>query len=176
MIRLIFFILCCLIFFIEISAFLAFVETFSVFFGFLELLVTFVFGLRLVSSRPFVVMQQLQEQLAAGGDPRSILFGGLRLFIAGFCLVLPGLVTDFIGLWLWLATLLAQDSHPISQSEWANDGGPEEPVTHKFDEAWQGDDFSTRRKGKPSTVNPGDIVDATIISTDDSMHQEKQDK
>ena len=164
----------CFIFLIEMSAFLAFVDSFGIFFGFFEVLLTFVFGLKLISSRPFVVMQQLQQELAAGGDPREILFGGLRLFIAGFFLVLPGLVSDSIGIWLWLASLLSNKSQPAGQSEWGSDGVNSEPASNEFNDAWQGDEFSDRIKGKVSAVDAGDIVDATIISTDDQDKAEKE--
>jgi UPF0716 family protein affecting phage T7 exclusion len=169
----IFLTLFCLVFLVEISVFLAFVDRFGLFLGFLEILVTLVLGLRLISSRPLVVIQQLQQELAAGGDPREIIFGGLRLFIAGFFLIMPGLVSDMIGIWLWLASLLGGKPAASNRSEWANNGDSPEVRPHDFDDAWHGDEFSERIKGRSSPVDAGDIVDATIISTDDKTNPKK---
>ena len=173
MIRVILFALFCLVFLIEMSFFLAFVDHFGLFLGFLEILVTFLLGLKLIASRPLVIIQQLQKELAAGGNPREILFGGLRLFIAGFFLVLPGLVSDMVGLWLWLASLLSRKSCNSTQSDWVDDGAFIGPEAQDFNDAWQGDEFSERIKGKSSPVDAGDIVDATIISIDDSIVSKK---
>lgn len=160
---------------LEVSVFISFVERFGLFLGFFEIIVTVIFGFRLMSARPMVAIQKFQQQLAAGvGNPRHILYSGVRRLIAGFFLILPGFVSDVVGLWLWLSSVIKEKGGNLGPNHWNENNSSGKSATNDFDEAWRSDEFSERIKGKPSTVGSSDIVDATIISTDES--NESKDK
>lgn len=132
-------------------------------------MVSLVVGARILGSQPKEMMQALQLQVSKGGDPRLLLLGGLRLLIAGLLLVLPGLMTDFIGLWLFISGRYLQSTQAEpSSSPWREECNSNEG--QGFEEAWRGDEFEQRLRNKGRPANQSDIVDATIISTDDNVN------
>lgn len=153
------------------------VSQFAAHFGivnvFLEVIASMVIGFKLLSSQPGGLMQKLQQEIAAGHDPKNFLFGRLRVFFAGFLLVLPGLISDGLGLLLLLMNFSSRESSESASysSPWnAENRAANEP--HKdFEDAWEGDEFTKRMRKHQAEPDHAEVVDAQIISTED-----KEDK
>jgi len=60
----------------------------------------------------------MMQSLRVGGSPAKAMFGSLRNIIAGFMLILPGVITDIIAVVLLLIPIkrdqLPQDGQPSS--------------------------------------------------------------
>lgn len=152
-------------FWLELAAFSAFAGHVGLLGCFVEIIVSLIVGARILGSQPREMLQALQSQVSSKSDPRLLLLGGLRLLFAGFLLVLPGLLTDMIGLWLWISSLLLRSSSSRQQS--STRSGENSVGGQGFQEAWQGNEFDERLKGKARAAGDSDIVDATIISDED---------
>lgn len=63
-------------------------------------LFTAVVGVSLVRSQGLSTLMQAQQKMARGEAPTSELLEGMMLAMAGLLLLIPGFVTDFIGLLL----------------------------------------------------------------------------
>lgn len=63
-------------------------------------LLTAVVGVSLVRSQGIHTLMQVQQKLARGEAPGQEIVEGMMLAIAGLLLLIPGFVTDFIGLLL----------------------------------------------------------------------------
>ncbi len=61
---------------------------------------TAVVGVSLVRSQGLQTLMQVQKKLANGEAPGQEIVEGMMLALAGLCLLIPGFVTDFIGLLL----------------------------------------------------------------------------
>lgn len=59
-------------------------------------------GLRLIREEKASFSLRMMQNLAAGGSPAKAVFGSLRNIIAGFLLILPGVITDIIAVTLLL--------------------------------------------------------------------------
>ena len=75
------------------------------------IVLTAVIGMRLISGHGRRTLQQTQASLNRGEMPAATLVHGLGIWVAGICLILPGLITDFIGLALLFA--------PVRRLLWA---------------------------------------------------------
>lgn len=63
---------------------------------------TIVFGAILLRIQGFGVMSRIRAELDAGQDPSRELANGVMILLAGILLLIPGFVTDIIGLLLFL--------------------------------------------------------------------------
>lgn len=61
---------------------------------------TAVVGVSLVRSQGLQTLMQVQKKMAKGEAPGQEIVEGMMLALAGLCLLIPGFVTDFIGLLL----------------------------------------------------------------------------
>ncbi|MEI2299117.1 FxsA family protein [Ensifer sp. MJa1] len=60
------------------------------------------FGVILLRIQGFAVMRRVQEAARTGSDPGREVLGGALLFVAAILLVVPGFISDVIGLALFL--------------------------------------------------------------------------
>lgn len=72
-------------------------------------------GLAVVRRQGVATLAKAQRAAAAGQPPAAALFDGLCILVAGFLLVLPGFVSDAIG----LALLLAPVRRVLGLALWA---------------------------------------------------------
>lgn len=149
---------------LELFLFGLFKQKFGGVVAFLEVMATTIVGVRILSSQPAGLLRDFQQQMSTGGDPKALLSGGLRILLAGFLLVLPGLVTDLIGLRVWLGVKFGAGARAEGASPWSTSAKP----SQDFDQAWQGSDFDEKMKGRPKFEQSVNIEDATIISTEES--------
>jgi UPF0716 protein FxsA len=61
-----------------------------------------VLGAILLRVQGFGVMSRIRNELDAGQDPSRELANGVMIFVAGILLLIPGFITDIIGLLLFL--------------------------------------------------------------------------
>ena len=133
----------------------------GVFGCFFELLLSLMAGIHILSHQPKDMLNQMQQQLKSGQDPKSFLMGSLRVFASGVLLIMPGILSDVYGIWLWV-TSGAWRSVVSSKMT----GGAPAESSNQFEQSWSGDQFGDKMDGK-SKIRPSDIVDATIISTEE---------
>ena len=82
--------------FVQISRWIGFPETT------LLLLAVSVAGIFVVRHQGLGVYRRVREQVRAGTVPTGDLVNGLLILVAGLLLIIPGFVTDFVGLLLLL--------------------------------------------------------------------------
>ncbi len=69
-------------------------------------------GVKLIMEERLLFSGRMMESLRAGGSPAKAMFGSLRNIVAGFMLILPGVITDIIAVVLLLI--------PIKSGQLAN--------------------------------------------------------
>ena len=85
---------------IELSVLIKVGEVIGTFSTIALCLLTAVVGASLVRSEGLSTLMQAQKKMAKGEAPESEIVQGMMLAMAGVLLVIPGFVTDFIGLLL----------------------------------------------------------------------------
>lgn len=93
-----FFILLALIPLVELALLIEFGRWAGTGFTVMLVVVTALLGSFLARSQGLAVFKRTQTQLARGQTPEEGLVDALLILISGFLLILPGLVTDTIGL------------------------------------------------------------------------------
>lgn len=58
---------------------------------------TAIIGAALMRSQGMMTLQKAQQSLAAGQVPQTEMVEGILIFVGGLFLLIPGLITDFIG-------------------------------------------------------------------------------
>lgn len=114
------------------------------------------------------VVQQAQLNLAKGEHPQQQVIEGMLIFIGGVALLLPGLVTDFIGLLLllppvrlflakrWLVRAMRQtsDSDQYVHAEWTvRDEKSGRIEYHQV----------SRRRSNPHSEQSGQIIEGEVL-------------
>lgn len=105
--------------FIEIAVFIAVGDEIGVIPTLILTIATTIIGLKIVRAAGVKQLSQLQNNLRAGEPPIANLCHAALLAAAGFCLLIPGFVTDSVGLLLlippvrtgvslWLLRLLSR--------------------------------------------------------------------
>ncbi|CAK9886194.1 MAG: hypothetical protein XXXJIFNMEKO3_02621 [Candidatus Erwinia impunctatus] len=87
---------------IEISLFIQVADVIGVFFTLLLVILTSVAGISLVKNQGIRNIMLMQQKLQVGESPASEMVKSVSLVIAGVLLLLPGFLTDFLGLLLLL--------------------------------------------------------------------------
>lgn len=85
---------------IEIIILLFAGKTLGVAMTFLLIVLTGLIGVYLAKKQGMEVMRRVQMQMQQGDMPGDSMLDGLCIFIAGVFLVLPGFISDFIGILL----------------------------------------------------------------------------
>ncbi len=89
----------------EISAFILVGTAIGVFATLLLMLLAIVGGLVLLRRHGIATMQQVKAEIVARRQPARALIDGAVLVLAALLLVLPGFVTDAVGLLLFIPTV-----------------------------------------------------------------------
>ena len=78
-------------------------------------LAAFLLGAWVVKAHGFSALQRMQPECAAGRAPMESLFSALFLFPAGIFLMLPGFLTDFLGLLLLIPPVRRETALRVSR-------------------------------------------------------------
>ncbi len=135
-------------------------------------------GIWAVRSQGQGIMNHVNQEVNQGRVPQSAMLNGLLLFVAGVCLILPGLITDAIGILLLIPFtrqlfLLGLGRYMASQANQVRrDGGGSARVI--FYSSSSG--FDTRAPAPPKDDGPrqATIIDSTAVelnSADQSANQ-----
>lgn len=88
--------------FLEIAGFVIVGRQVGVFYTLALVIASGVLGAMLLRIQGFGVMSRVRKELDAGQDPSRQLAHGAMILLAGVLLLIPGFVTDIIGLLLFL--------------------------------------------------------------------------
>ncbi|MEI7216094.1 FxsA family protein [Pectobacterium carotovorum] len=88
--------------YIEISLFIQVAEVLGVAMTLLLVVFTSCVGVSLVRNQGMKTLVQMQQKMAAGESPAGEMVKSVSLVLAGFLLLIPGFLTDFLGLLLLL--------------------------------------------------------------------------
>ncbi|GKW40671.1 membrane protein FxsA [Pectobacterium parvum] len=88
--------------YIEISLFIQVAEVLGVAMTLLLVVFTSCVGVSLVRNQGMKTLVQMQQKMAAGESPAAEMVKSVSLVLAGFLLLIPGFLTDFLGLLLLL--------------------------------------------------------------------------
>lgn len=120
-------------------------------------ILTAVIGVSLVRSQGISTLMQVQKKLSSGEAPGQEIVEGMMLGVAGLLLVIPGFITDFIGLLLLTRFIRIPVAgflfKRMQLKVVANGGGSMEgqPQKNPFDEQHQGDTFDGDYEKKPDS-------------------------
>lgn len=90
---------------LEIIVFLAVADAIGFFSALAACILAALFGAFLIKQQGLSQFMKAQDQLRDGQMPLTALFHGLCVVIAGFLFIVPGFVTDFLGLLLLIPTI-----------------------------------------------------------------------
>ncbi len=96
------FILVFLLAYIEISLFISVADVLGVAITLLLVILTSCLGISLVRNQGIRTLLQIQQRIASGENPAAEMVATLSLILAGILLLIPGFLTDFLGLLLLL--------------------------------------------------------------------------
>ena len=88
--------------FLEIAGFVVVGQQIGLFYTLALVVAAGVLGAVLLRVQGFGVMTRVRRELDAGGDPSRELAHGAMILLAGVLLLIPGFITDIIGLLLFL--------------------------------------------------------------------------
>lgn len=144
--------------YLELTVLLLVAEHWGWFFALASTILTGVGGIAIARSQGWQVAWKMGRDLEAGEVPVASMFDGLLLLVAGVLLLLPGLITDAIGL-LLLIPWTRQVVRWAILRYWTRQVG-EWRVHH---EATLREATARRR---PEYLDP-DVIDGEIVSPDD---------
>lgn len=84
--------------FLEIGTFILIGKEIGVFPVFILIIATALLGLGLAKKHVQITIVQIQQQMIQGKIPGAQLIDGLSILIGGLLLIVPGFITDLIGL------------------------------------------------------------------------------
>lgn len=88
--------------YIEISIFVAIANTIGVFLALICIISTSIIGLSIIKSQGLKNFTLLQKKMSNNENPTNELIKNVSLLIAGFLFLIPGFLTDFLGIMLLL--------------------------------------------------------------------------
>lgn len=88
--------------YIEISIFVAIANTIGVFLALICIISTSIIGLSIIKSQGLKNFTLLQKKMSNHENPTNELIKNVSLLIAGFLFLIPGFLTDFLGIMLLL--------------------------------------------------------------------------
>ncbi|RLP23753.1 FxsA family protein [Mesorhizobium sp. YM1C-6-2] len=88
--------------FLEIAGFVVVGQQIGLFYTLALVVAAGVLGAVLLRVQGFGVMTRVRRELDAGGDPSRELAHGAMILLAGVLLLIPGFITDIVGLLLFL--------------------------------------------------------------------------
>lgn len=90
---------------LEIIVFIAVADAIGFFSTLAACILAAVFGVFLIKRQGLNHFMKAQDQLRSGQMPLQTIFHALCVVIAGFLFIIPGFVTDFLGLLLLIPTI-----------------------------------------------------------------------
>jgi UPF0716 protein FxsA len=96
--------------FLEIAGFVVVGQQIGLFYTLALVVAAGVLGAVMLRVQGFGVMTRVRRELDAGGDPSRELAHGAMILLAGVLLLIPGFITDIVGLLLFLP--------PIRDAAW----------------------------------------------------------
>ena len=82
----------------------------------LYLVVIAYLGLQLIRGEKLVLTAKMMQSMAAGGNPVKTMLGSARNMVAGVLFIIPGVITDIIGVILLLVPISKQIPNPTTKS------------------------------------------------------------
>lgn len=73
-------------------------------------------GLQLIRGEKLLLTAKMMQSMAAGGNPIKIMLGSARNMVAGIFFIIPGVITDIIGVILLLLPISKQNPNPTTNS------------------------------------------------------------
>ncbi|MEP9387096.1 FxsA family protein [Mesorhizobium sp. KR9-304] len=148
--------------FLEIASFVAVGRQIGVFATLALVIAAGVLGAILLRVQGFGVMARVSKELDAGQDPSRELANGAMILVAGILLLIPGFVTDIIGLLLFLPPVRALawrflKSRVIISA--AGFGGFARPGARGKTIDLDADEYSTRPESGPRPESPWRRID-----------------
>lgn len=146
---------------------MAFAARFGGFGAFLEIIISAMLGVYVLSNYPKALLKGVQSQWYQGQVTRQMVFSSLRGMLGALFLILPGLGTDIVGLIMAAQLLILSlfsgngfdPSFQQTQERRAKKPWNNSPDGNQFEEAWEGDKFDEKRHDE-SPVQ-GEVIDVT---------------
>ena len=71
-------------------------------------------GLQLIRGEKLLLTAKMMQSMAAGGNPVKTMLGSARNMVAGILFIIPGVITDIIGVILLLVPVSKQNPNPTT--------------------------------------------------------------
>lgn len=94
------------------------------------LLLVAVLGWRLIKDEQLMMLGRMAQTMSQGGTPAAAMFGSAKNMIAGFLLIIPGVITDAIALVLLL--LPGGGKLPGSKQRWNKAAANDDVIEGEF--------------------------------------------
>ena len=89
-------------------------------------------GLQLIRGEKLLLTAKMMQSMAAGGNPVKTMLGSARNMVAGILFIIPGVITDIIGVILLLVPVSKQNPNPTTeQYEQASQQPYQQPYQQK---------------------------------------------
>ena len=72
-------------------------------------------GLQLIRGEKLLLTAKMMQSMAAGGNPVKTMLGSARNMVAGILFIIPGVITDIIGVILLLVPVSKQTPNPTTK-------------------------------------------------------------
>ena len=74
-------------------------------------------GLQLIRGEKLLLTAKMMQSMAAGGNPVKTMLGSARNMVAGILFIIPGVITDIIGVILLLVPVSKQNPNPATKQK-----------------------------------------------------------
>ena len=74
-------------------------------------------GLQLIRGEKLLLTAKMMQSMAAGGNPVKTMLGSARNMVAGILFIIPGVITDIIGVILLLVPVSKQNPNPTTKQK-----------------------------------------------------------
>ncbi len=74
-------------------------------------------GLQLIRGEKLLLTAKMMQSMAAGGNPVKNMLGSARNMVAGILFIIPGVITDIIGVILLLVPVSKQNPNPTTKQK-----------------------------------------------------------
>lgn len=123
--------------------------------AFLLLLLSGFAGFFILKYHGFLTMQALQNAIRQGRSPAPEIFDSFCLIIAGLAFIIPGFLSDFIGLLLLLAPVRTALRNHLAKKETARQSASFEP------------DFNQNYQGRHESVHDSGVIEGEYTRLED---------
>lgn len=74
-------------------------------------------GLQLIRGEKLLLTAKMMQSMAAGGNPVKTMLSSARNMVAGILFIIPGVITDIIGVILLLVPVSKQNENPTTKQK-----------------------------------------------------------